>query len=214
MLISHLIKKSVIKCHIGLYHIEKYIVNHLNLKDDIDETTFFNNQVILYEWLEARHLGFENVDIEDNKFDFFFENKIPIKKFTVLKRYVDHIVSPGIGGIDIILSHLVLYIIKHGCLNIIKHLEIINIFANDFNIGACNKETCPHLLLETPIKLCKKLDIDVYKNTSFYKTLLESAIKFISELEYKKLNISEAEYIKNIAISLEKMQKLVSEKKR
>lgn len=131
----------------------------------------------------------------------------PIKYFTHLKRLVNEI-SKQNKGIEYILPCFVLQIFKSK--NIFYNSKIFCLFSFDYQISKCNK-MCPHYSSEI-FKDVKNVDVDIYENTNFYKILVESAIEFINELGFNKLNIDEAKYLKNIQSFIEKPNILIIKK--
>lgn len=183
----------------------KYFLIRLNNRENADRNIFINNQLILYRWIEFKHLEikFDKHILKDslNNFNRLSLYKTPTEKINCYMTHIKFLYKEiGIEkGTEDILPILIYSIIKSN----INNIYIEKIFMDYYkrkNFNHCQYE-CTHLnnnflkkIELTEICDCLNYCIYDYNETTYYLTLLDTAISFIERIEFKSLKITREEY--------------------
>lgn len=185
---------------------ERYIFKRLKLINSNRSCEFVNKQVLLYCWLEPRHLDIPdipNIHVDPHLISEMNKTMIPMKKYNVLRQVIEEIVNGDRNkSLEEILPYLILFILNSKVSNVEVEYQILEKFVFAVELDRCdinnniiiiNRE-CIHLKQNTRKTLNDDFKLHPYENINFYTTLLGSAIQFIRELGFDKLNIQEDEF--------------------
>lgn len=222
-LYNYLIKKEIIKCDIGIYYIEKYlfesIYTFLFYQGNENKNIFINNKIILYQWIEPKHLEIEIIEQKDELYAIFEEinklneldliakafaqiktQKIANNKIILILNIIRNLYNfLGINANhDTLLSLLIYIIIKSQTKDVLLHLNFVNRFKRK-RFKPC-LTNCHHSMPYEYLDICSCYITSNAKDEeiNYYLITLEAAIIFIERMEFKSLKINREEFDKNI----------------
>lgn len=223
-------RDKILKCEIGRFYTEKYIFvtfhRYLFVSGNEHRNRFINNKLVLYSWLEPRHLditfGIENPFIElCNELNFLSkiddiiwvfiqirELKTPTELLSVFLKTISSIYEViGHGAShDVLFPTLVYVIISSQVRNISIIFEYLTKYSCSLYVS-CSGD-CTHLTRLRPELVCDCVCEIKYdkEEINYYLTILQAAIVFIERIEYNSINITKQEYDANILHSVSKIE--------
>lgn len=216
--IQDLINKKLILCEVGLFYTEKYIFlgiyNNTFYTENCNRNIFVNNKLMLYSWIEPRHLEINIIDY-DSLYYIFDESNVEANlqeiihifghietsltsgdKIDILMETIKNIygILTENDGNDVFFPLFVFIIVKSKVRNLLLHLKFIQKYKRK-RFLLC-KDNCGHLAnVETNTSCeCYFNATHNTKEIDYYLTTFEAAIMFIERLEYNNLKIERKEF--------------------
>lgn len=228
--IQELINKRTVYCEVGLYYTEKYIFNGIYqntfFNENCGRNVFINNKVLLYSWIEMKHLEINIIDYEtvfcifeelevNEKIEEIIEIFNSIEYMITCREKIDVLMETTRGifsmlkendGNDVFFPIFVFIILKSKVRNLLLHYRFIQKYKRKKFLDC--KENCNHLVNIQKSSSCECfLGINNnIKEIDYYLTSFEAAIIFIERLEFDGLNIDKKEFEKKFSEHMSKIE--------